>query len=103
MIDRLSPLGATGSTALASAVQPAGVQRPAEASLDFGAVLGRLVTDAADVLRSAEAASIAGVKGQVPVQQVVERVLAAEQTLQAAIAIRDKVTGAYLELSRMAI
>ena len=36
-------------------------------------------------------------------QQVVEAVMSAEQTLQAAIAIRDKVVTAYLEISRMAI
>ena len=36
-------------------------------------------------------------------QQVVEAVMAAEQTLQSAIAIRDKVVSAYLEISRMAI
>jgi flagellar hook-basal body complex protein FliE len=34
---------------------------------------------------------------------VVEAVLGAEQTLQAAIAVRDKITAAYLELSRMNI
>src|SRR5690606_10168111 len=70
---------------------------------DFGAVLGKLIIEAADIVRAAEATSIAGVRGQASVQEVVESVLAAEQTLQAAIAIRDKVTAAYLELSRMAI
>jgi flagellar hook-basal body complex protein FliE len=37
------------------------------------------------------------------VQQVVEAVMAAEQTLQSSIAIRDKVVAAYLEVSRMQI
>jgi flagellar hook-basal body complex protein FliE len=62
-----------------------------------------MITDTADVLRTAEATSIMGVRGQASVQEVVESVLAAEQALQAAIAIRDKVVAAYLELSRMAI
>jgi flagellar hook-basal body complex protein FliE len=37
------------------------------------------------------------------VQQVVEAVMAAEQALQSAIAVRDKVVSAYLEISRMQI
>lgn len=110
MIDPLSPTTGIGSSPTAPGVAPpSGVRNAARttaadgASADFGAVLGRLITDTADVLRTAEANSIMGVKGQVSVQEVVESVLAAEQTLQAAIAIRDKVTAAYLELSRMAI
>ena len=39
--------------------------------------------------------------GKASVQQVVEAVMSAEQTLQGAIAIRDKVVAAYLEISRM--
>ena len=42
-------------------------------------------------------------QGQASVQQVVEAVMSAEQTLQGAIAIRDKVVAAYLEISRMQI
>jgi len=109
MIDPLSPATSFGSTTGASGLAPASGALAARsvaaesASADFGAVLGRMITDTADVLRTAEATSIRGVKGQASVQEVVESVLAAEQTLQAAIAIRDKVTAAYLELSRMAI
>ncbi len=44
-----------------------------------------------------------GCSGKASVQQVVEAVMSAEQTLQSAIAIRDKVVSAYLEISRMAI
>jgi flagellar hook-basal body complex protein FliE len=54
-------------------------------------------------VKTAEAASISGVGGKANIQQVAEAVLAAEMTLQSAIAVRDKVTAAYLELSRMAI
>jgi flagellar hook-basal body complex protein FliE len=55
------------------------------------------------VLKTGEAISIAGIRGQASVQQVVEAVMAAEQTLQSSIAIRDKVVAAYLEVSRMQI
>ena len=110
-MDQLSPLspvssGTPATTGAASVSRVSNVARGAAAdtlSADFSAELGKLITNAADVLRTAEATSIAGVKGQAPIQDVVEAVLAAEQTLQAAIAIRDKVVAAYLELSRMAI
>jgi flagellar hook-basal body complex protein FliE len=46
---------------------------------------------------------VAGVRGEATVQQVVESVMAAEQTVQAGVAIRDKVVSAYLEISRMSI
>ena len=36
-------------------------------------------------------------------REVVDAVMSAEQTLQAAVAIRDKIVSAYLEISRMAI
>jgi flagellar hook-basal body complex protein FliE len=72
-------------------------------SEDFGSMLARMVTDTVDTLKSAEAVSISGIKEKASVQQVVESVLAAEQSLQTALAIRDKAVSAYLEVSRMAI
>jgi flagellar hook-basal body complex protein FliE len=70
---------------------------------DFAALLGQVAADAAGTVRNAEALSIAGLRGQASVQQVVEAVMSAEQTLQGALAIRDKAVAAYLELSRMSI
>lgn len=70
---------------------------------DFTAMLAQLASNAAETLKGAEAMSIAGVQGKASVQHVVEAVMSAEQTLQGAIAIRDKVVSAYLELSRMQI
>jgi flagellar hook-basal body complex protein FliE len=66
-------------------------------------MLGQLASNTSSVLKNAEAVSIAGIRGQASVQQVVEAVMSAEQTLQGAIAIRDKAVSAYLELSRMSI
>jgi flagellar hook-basal body complex protein FliE len=90
----------------------AGVAPAASASLgaqgevrpgDFAAVLGQMAKDAIGVIKASEATAVAGVRGQATVQQVVEAVMAAEQTLQAGISIRDKVVSAYLEISRMSI
>jgi flagellar hook-basal body complex protein FliE len=70
---------------------------------DFGAMVSQLTANAANVVRNAEATAVAGIQGAATVQQVVEAVMSAEQTLQGAVAIRDKVVAAYLELSRMQI
>jgi flagellar hook-basal body complex protein FliE len=69
----------------------------------FSEVLQKLSTDVVDKLKGSEATSIAAVQGKASVQQVVDQVMAAERTLQAAIAVRDKAVGAYQEISRMTI
>ena len=61
------------------------------------------IAGVAQTLRRAEAVSIAGIRGTASTQEVVEKIMAAEQSLQAAIAVRDKVVSAYTEISRMAI
>ena len=76
--------------------------QPAQPS-DFTSMLSGMISDTTDSMKTAEATSIASVHGKASIQQVAEAVLAAEMTLQGAIAVRDKITAAYLELSRMAI
>lgn len=69
----------------------------------FSDAIAEVSEAAIDKVKQGEAAAIAGVDGQASVQQVVEAVMQAESTLQTAIAIRDKVVGAYQEVSRMTI
>jgi flagellar hook-basal body complex protein FliE len=69
----------------------------------FGVIVSSLIDRATEPLRQAEDAAIAGIAGKMPVQDVVETVMAAERGFQTAIAIRDKVVSAYLELTRMQI
>lgn len=71
--------------------------------IDFATMVAHMAGQAVDAVRSAEAASQAGIKGQMPLTEVVDKVLEAERTLNSAIAVRDKVVSAYLELSRMQI
>lgn len=107
MIERIAPslpaasapatVGADLARAAASAAAP---EAPVA---DFAAMLGELAAKASSELKNAESLSLSGVRGQATVQQVVEAVMSAEQTLQGAIAIRDKVVSAYLEISRMSI
>ena len=70
---------------------------------DFSEVLSSLAASATATMKTGEAMSLAGMQGKVSTQEVVSAVMDAEQTLQTAIAIRDKAVAAYLELSRMAI
>lgn len=70
---------------------------------NFTDMLAGMFSDTANAVRTAESTSISAVHGKANIQQVAEAVLAAEMTLQSAIAVRDKVTAAYLELTRMAI
>ena len=108
MIDRIVPAASSAASPVevgaADLVRgAAATATPAAEGADFGAMLGALASNTLSVVKDAEAISVAGVRGQASVQQVVEAVMSAEQTLQGAIAIRDKVVSAYLELSRMSI
>ncbi|KAB2917520.1 MAG: flagellar hook-basal body protein FliE [Hyphomicrobiaceae bacterium] len=91
------------SASLSPLNSPSAASSKNAGTADFTALFNDMVTNAVGVLKGAEAVAVAGVQGQVPVQQVVEAVMAAEQTLQGALAVRDKVVAAYLELSRMSI
>lgn len=108
MIDRVSSQMSALSPAHGAAVGPAFMDavRPVPETAtpnDFGSMISQMIAETADALHKAETNSVGAIKGQMPIQDVVESVMAAEQMLQAAIAVRDKVTAAYLELSRMGI
>jgi flagellar hook-basal body complex protein FliE len=100
------PVGVGGAEGLRQPTPVAPVASPVSTEplpTDFGQLLGRMTLDAISTLKTGEQTAVAGVKGQATTQQVVEAVMAAEQTLQASIAIRDKVVASYLEISRMTI
>ena len=103
MIDKVS----LQPTALPTATpKPAPAMAPevrAAAEPDFSAAMSAAAKGVARSLVDAEAAAIKGVNNQLPIRDVVEAVMQAEQSLQAAIAVRDKVVAAYMEISRMQI
>lgn len=70
---------------------------------NFGDLLTQIAGQMRDTVKTGEAAAISGIQGKTSTQAVVEAVMSAEQTLQTAVAIRDKVVAAYLEIVRMAI
>jgi flagellar hook-basal body complex protein FliE len=69
----------------------------------FADVLRNLAGETASAVRQGESAALAGINGSLPLQTVVEQVMAAERTLQTALAVRDKAVSSYLEISRMQI
>jgi len=91
-----------GTQNLASELSPA--QPPAAANgPSFADALQASVANTVGRLEQAETLSIAAIRGEAETREVVDAVMSAEQSLQAAIAIRDKVVQAYLEVSRMQI
>ena len=70
---------------------------------EFAAVLADFASQAITTMRHGEDAAVAGIKGAAPIQEVVDKVMAAEHALQSAMAIRERVVAAYLDISRMTI
>lgn len=69
----------------------------------FADVMGSMATDMVNSLKTSEVTSMQGMRGEADTRQVVDAVMNAEQSLQTAIAIRDKIVTAYLEIARMPI
>jgi len=95
-ITAIRPIGVGDAVGKTAAAQPM-------ANADFGKVLADVAADAVDALKTGEATAISGINGDRSVQQVVDAVMTAEQALQTAIAVRDKLIMAYQEISRMQI
>lgn len=72
-------------------------------SQSFAEVFGNMTTDVIRSMKSAEGVSLQAIKGEANTREVIDAVMSAEQSLQTAIAIRDKVVTAYLEIARMQI
>ena len=109
MIDSLAAVGRVASPAsmldgLATISGPALKPANVAAETSFSAALSSVSQEAVSTLRNAEGLSLSALQGGgLDTREVVDAVMSAEQTLQAAIAIRDKIVTAYLDVSRMAI
>ena len=93
----------SGPDAVGAPLRGGATAASAESPVDFGSFLAQMASDTAKTLKAGEATALAGINGQASTQQVVQAVMTTEQTLQTAIAIRDKVVTAFLEISRMQI
>ncbi|MBB3233722.1 flagellar hook-basal body complex protein FliE [Phyllobacterium endophyticum] len=104
MIDQLLSVSTRNAlSSLSETVSQGGVTPPAVSQPSFGNVLSQLTGSVSNKLEGAEAISMKSMTGDVPTRDVVNAVMDAEQSLQTAIAIRDKIVQAYLEISRMPI
>jgi flagellar hook-basal body complex protein FliE len=104
MISGIGLLDSLGKSQIGDGIG-AGVAPPVSpgSATSFAAALGEAATRTIGTLDKAEAMSMQALQGEVQTREVVDAVMNAEQSLQAAIAIRDKIVTAYLEISRMAI
>jgi len=80
-----------------------GTQASESVGSSFADILSQAATKTVNTLQGAEQMSIQALKGDADTRQVVDAVLNAQETLSAAIAIRDKIVAAYLDVSRMSI
>lgn len=96
--------GLSGGLRLGGATGPLAAAQPSVVASDFASAVAEAATRTIHTLGNAEAVSMTALEGgNVQAREVADAVMSAEQTLQAAISIRDKIVTAYLEVSRMAI
>ena len=69
----------------------------------FGEVMAGMAGGVVGRLNQAEYVSMKAVQGEANTREVVDALMTAEQSLNTAIAIRDKIVTAYLEVARMQI
>jgi flagellar hook-basal body complex protein FliE len=104
MIDGLSALGPLSFRPAAGWDEPgASVPATGAGAASFAEALNAAGANALETMRGAETVSLAALQGEADARTVVDAVMRAEQTLQTAVAIRDKIVSAYLEISRMQI
>lgn len=108
MIENISKISALSATRgledlTASPTVQNGVTPGENTGMSFASVLGGVATDSMNSLRAAEAKSFEGIQGTASTREVVDAVLQAQQSLNTAIALRDKIVNAYLEITKMSI
>ena len=93
-LSMLAASGASGAQVASSAASSGG---------DFGQVMAQVSADAVQSLKTAESMSVDGLEGKANVQGVVQAVMSAQESLQTALAVRDKAVAAFQEITRMSI
>jgi flagellar hook-basal body complex protein FliE len=108
MLEAISSTAVSAGQAVARAVEteltaPAAGAVQSGGELGFDSVMKQVTTDAIGTLKAGESASISAIQGKESTRRVVEALMSAEQALQTAVAVRDKVVQAYQEVVRMSI
>jgi flagellar hook-basal body complex protein FliE len=96
---------AVGGAETATGLFPGGTAPLAGESMatSFADALTQAATKTVNTMQNAEQVSLQALKGDADTRQVVDAVMSAQQALQTAVAIRDKIVSAYLDVSRMSI
>ena len=92
-------VGGAGETGLAGS----GASAAGGGATTFAEALGQAASKTVGTLQNAESVAIRALSGDADTRQVVDAVMSAQQALQTAVSIRDKIVSAYLEISRMGI
>ncbi len=92
-----------GSDAATGLLQPSAPPASGVTPASFTDALAQAATRTVDTMQNAEAVSIKALQGDADTRQVADAVMSAQQALQTAVAIRDKIVSAYLDISRMSI
>ncbi|MBR0725111.1 flagellar hook-basal body complex protein FliE [Bradyrhizobium manausense] len=109
MLEAISSTAITAGQAASRATEtlsivPTGTSTVQSAGdLGFDSMMKQVTSDAIGTLKAGEAASISAMQGKESTRKVVEALMSAEQALQTAVAVRDKVVQAYQEVVRMSI
>ncbi|MBP2559934.1 flagellar hook-basal body complex protein FliE [Neorhizobium galegae] len=96
----LDEVGSASSSMLAGGIATTPGQNT---GMDFGSVMANMATDTMNSLKGAESMSFKAIQGKANTREVVDAVLEAQQSLQTAMALRDKIVSAYLEVTKMQI
>jgi flagellar hook-basal body complex protein FliE len=92
------PVGLSDDGGLSGGTAPVG-----SGAGSFAEAVGQAATRTVNTLRNAEQVSVDALKGNADTREVADAVMSAQQALQTAVAIRDKIVSAYLDISRMSI
>ncbi|MCR9124113.1 MAG: flagellar hook-basal body complex protein FliE [Phyllobacteriaceae bacterium] len=104
MIEQLQAVAGAGSVRTELARQASGAETIEIAGAgSFGDILRDQIAATVNSVKTADSAAMAGINGQMDTRAVTDAVMEAERSLQAAVAIRDKIVTAYLDMTRMAI
>lgn len=102
-LSKVTGLDSIATDAVSSTTTTVGSTPGSMTGVSFASVLGDMATSAMHNIKQAEVTSFEGLTGKADTREVVDAVLAAEQSLQTAIALRDKIVSAYLDITKMQI
>ena len=100
------PLVTSTLSSLLGPSQPTGATpgvASTHAGSSFSSILSSFSSDTVSKLKASESASISGLQGTATTQSVVEAMMQAQESLQTALAVRDKTVAAFQDVTRMSI